>query len=112
MVNDDKPIIRVSEDGVSIYGTPWDGKDRLSTNTSARLAGIGLLERGDVDTAVPAVDGSSITELMRHSYRPTTADAMRATLGALIKITASVPIYRVAVTNSAHAAHVTHAAMA
>ena len=31
MVNDDKPLVHVKEDGVTVCGTPWDGKHRLST---------------------------------------------------------------------------------
>ena len=28
MVNDDKPLIRLTEDGAVVYGTPWNGKHR------------------------------------------------------------------------------------
>ena len=45
MVNDDKPLLRITKDGVIAYGTPWDGKHRLSTNTSVPLKGICILER-------------------------------------------------------------------
>ncbi|MBR6848766.1 MAG: hypothetical protein IKM88_00825, partial [Lachnospiraceae bacterium] len=35
MINDDKPLIRVNVDGNAvIYGTPWDGKHRLSNPIS------------------------------------------------------------------------------
>ena len=37
MVNDDKPLLRITKDGVIAYGTPWDGKHRLSTNTSVPI---------------------------------------------------------------------------
>lgn len=30
MVNDDKPLVRVAHGGAIAYGTPWDGKHRLS----------------------------------------------------------------------------------
>ena len=29
MVNDDKPLLKITETGVTVYGTPWDGKHRL-----------------------------------------------------------------------------------
>ena len=45
MVNDDKPLLRITKDGVIAYGTPWDGKHRLSANTSVPLKGICILER-------------------------------------------------------------------
>ena len=46
MVNDDKPLIRIDENGAVVYGTPWDGKHRLSTNTSVPLKALCVLERG------------------------------------------------------------------
>ena len=45
MVNDDKPLLQITKEGVIAYGTPWDGKHRLSTNTSVPLKGICILER-------------------------------------------------------------------
>lgn len=112
MVNDDKPILRVTGEGASIYGTPWDGKERLSTNVCVPLAGIGLLERAEQDSAEP-LDGSvAFTKLLSHSYRPVGAEAMRETLGALQRLSQQVPLWRVRVTNTGHAAHVTRAAMA
>lgn len=32
MVNGDKPLLHVTNKGVTAYGTPWDGKEHLSTN--------------------------------------------------------------------------------
>lgn len=47
MVNDDKPLVRVSEEGRPlVYGTPWDGKHHLSTNIAVPLRAIVVLERG------------------------------------------------------------------
>ena len=45
MVNDDKPLLRITKAGVIAYGTPWDGKHRLSSNISVPLKGICILER-------------------------------------------------------------------
>ena len=44
MVNDDKPLIRVNADGTAVaYGTPWDGKHRLSSNIAVPLRVICIL---------------------------------------------------------------------
>ena len=37
MINDDKPLIRISDGHAEIFGTPYNGKHRLGTNTSAPL---------------------------------------------------------------------------
>ena len=45
MVNDDKPLIRLTDDGAIVYGTPWDGKHRLSANISVPLKALCVLMR-------------------------------------------------------------------
>lgn len=39
MVNDDKPLLHITDSGVTAYGTPWDGKHRLSKNIEVPLKG-------------------------------------------------------------------------
>ena len=36
-INDDKPLLKVTENEVMVYGTPWNGKERISNNISAPL---------------------------------------------------------------------------
>lgn len=45
MVNDDKPLLKITEDGVTVFGTPWDGKHRLSSNISVPLKAVCILQR-------------------------------------------------------------------
>ena len=37
MVNDDKPIVRLIDGEFYVYGTPWNGKHRLSTNCKMKI---------------------------------------------------------------------------
>ncbi len=53
MVNDDKPFIRVEEDGVTAYGSPWDGKHHFSTNIAVPLKAICLLSRSKTNCIRP-----------------------------------------------------------
>ena len=57
MVNDDKPLIRVSKDGATIYGTPYNGKHRLGSNIAVPLKAVCLLERAQTNT-IREVDAS------------------------------------------------------
>ena len=46
MVNDDKPLIRIDGSGRAVaFGTPWDGKHRLSSNIAVPLRAVCALER-------------------------------------------------------------------
>ena len=58
MVNDDKPLLKLTEDGVLACGTPWDGKHHLSTNVCLPLRAICILERGEENEIHPRPDRS------------------------------------------------------
>ena len=45
-VNDDKPFLRLTENGVLLCGSPWMGKHGLGQNITVPLQGICLLRRG------------------------------------------------------------------
>ena len=47
MVNDDKPFLRLTETGVLVYGSPWNGKHGLGNNICVPLKAICILERGE-----------------------------------------------------------------
>ena len=53
MINDDKPMLRIREDGVRAYGTPWNGKHSLSRNTSAPVKAIAHLKRSEENRVEP-----------------------------------------------------------
>lgn len=44
-INDDKPVLRVGEDGVWAYGSPWSGKHALHTNTKAPVKALVFLQQ-------------------------------------------------------------------
>ena len=47
IINDDKPALRRIDGKWYAFGTPWCGKDGINANTSAPIAGICFLHRGD-----------------------------------------------------------------
>ena len=49
IINDDKPLIEIKDDYIYVYGTPWDGKHRLSNNTKVKLKSICILNRGNTN---------------------------------------------------------------
>ena len=46
MVNDDKPFLKWTPDGLMAYGSPWTGKHGLGNNVCFPLKGICILSRG------------------------------------------------------------------
>lgn len=68
MINDDKPMLRVSSDGVIAYGTPWCGKHRLGGNCSAPLKAIIRLERGEENRIEPMSSSEAFLLLLQQAY--------------------------------------------
>lgn len=46
MVNDDKPFLKLTEQGILACGAPWTGKHGLGCNVTVPLKGICILQRG------------------------------------------------------------------
>ncbi len=81
MVNDDKPLIRILEDDTAmIYGTPWDGKHRLSNNISVPLMAICILERASENCIREITKAEAYTMLLQQVYRPVEPESMQKTL--------------------------------
>ena len=68
MLNDDKPLLRVREDGVTVFGSPWDGKHRLSQNASAPLRAIARIERAPENRVEPMSRTEAFPVLLTQAY--------------------------------------------
>lgn len=68
MINDDKPMLRIGETGVRVYGTPWDGKHHLSRNASAKLKAIVNLTRDESNHIAPMSRADAFPVLMKQCY--------------------------------------------
>lgn len=68
MINDDKPMLKISESGVTVYGTPWDGKHHLSRNASAPLKAIVNLTRDESNHISPMSRADAFPVLMKQCY--------------------------------------------
>ena len=94
MINDDKPLLRLDEEGVTVYGTPWDGKHHRSTNTACPLKAICILSRGEVNHIVSLGKKAALPMLCQQSYRPADPAALRKTLSLVDRLGSSVKLYK------------------
>lgn len=111
MVNDDKPLIRISDSGAVIYGTPWDGKHRLSTNIAVPLKALCILERAEQNTIRQITAEEAYPMLLQQAYRPMDGMAMSKTLTLIDKLAASVCLWRLGCNTEIEAAQVAYDAM-
>lgn len=64
MVNDDKPFLRFTGDGILACGSPWSGKHGLDTNISVPLRGICILKRGP-ENQIRRIGAGECREMLR-----------------------------------------------
>lgn len=92
IINGDKPIIRV-EDDVTVYGTPWAGKEGYQKNTKAPLRAICIIKQGKTNSIVRLKNSEAINHLMRQVYMPHDAIALSKTLELLGKMIEKTPVH-------------------
>ena len=111
MVNDDKPLLHVAENGVTVYGTPWNGKHRLGNNIAVPLRAICLLERAEENSICEITCEEAVPVLLQQSYRPEDPEALLKTLSLLDRLTRLVRFYRLRCNMEPEAARVAYEAM-
>ena len=111
IINGDKPLISITPEEIRAWGTPWDGKERWSANTSAPIAGICQIGRGAENAIQRMKPEDALSVLYAQTYRPTTEAGMRKTLQLLLEISQRVPFWKLNCNMSEEAAEVSYAAM-
>jgi len=94
MVNDDKPLLRITENGVTAYGTPWDGKHHLSTNISVPLKAICVLTRSETNHIEKITPRECYTMLIQQTNRPKDSVLLLKTLKLIDRLSCSTELYR------------------
>lgn len=109
MVNDDKPFLRFTKDGVYAYGSPWTGKHGLGSNVYCPLKGICVLRRGTEDRIQPA-DSAEVREFLRQQcFVPEQGSEFAYSMvDNLLRL---VPVWKMECTKSFDAARVSYEAM-
>ena len=111
MVNDDKPLIRVTEQGATVYGTPWRGKHELGENISAPLSAICVLERAENNSIRPVTAREIYPMLLQQTHRPADPAKMVKTLTLIDRLGAAVGLYRLGCNMQIQAAKVAYEGM-
>lgn len=109
-VNDDKPLIHVSETGEAVvYGTPWCGKHRLGNNIRVPLKAICLLERSEENRIRRITRAEAYPMLMQQAYRPEDPEALRKTVALIDRM--DVEYYRLGCNMEREAAELSYRTM-
>ena len=64
LINDDNPFIRITDQGVMLYGTPWSGKTPCWRNVALPLGGIGRIRRSEENRFVHLEDVEAFVSVL------------------------------------------------
>ena len=70
MVNDDKPILKITPEECFVCGTPWNGKHRLGSNVVLPLKAVCVLEQAEKNSIQRMDAWELLPVLMQQSYHP------------------------------------------
>ena len=101
MVNDDKPFLKLTAEGVLAYGSPWTGKHGLGSNVCVPLGGICILRRGK-ENVIRRADRDRVLEFLKSQCTPPELTEV---------ITARVPLWEMECNKDPQAARIAHEAM-
>lgn len=108
MVNDDKPFVAITPEGLFLHGSPWSGKHGLDTNISVPLAGLCLLRRGSQNAIAPVAPEAALPILYKATFRPAEPRNFEALVQA---VAGGVPLWQLDCTKAPESALVASRAM-
>ena len=111
MVNDDKPFLKITENGVIAYGTPWNGKHRLGCNIAVPLKAICILERGEINHIQQIPPKNALSMIIQQTSRPMNGAQMLKYMDLIDGLSRKVAFYRMGCTISTDAAQLAYETM-
>ena len=111
MVNDDKPLIHITDNGVMAYGTPFNGKHQIGENIAVPLKAICILERSPDNHIERITRDDAYPMLVQQILRPRKPEQMAKTMQLIDLLAAQVQLYRLGCNMDISAAEVAYNAM-
>lgn len=111
MVNDDKPFLQITEDGVIAWGSPWNGKHRLGSNIGVPLKAICILTRSQDNWIKPIGIKEALPMLFQQSQRPQNPANMEKYMELIDKLANGVELWKMGCNMDPEAAVIAYEAM-
>jgi len=108
-INDDKPLLKVNDNDVIVYSTPWNGKERRGNNISAPLKAIIFLNRGETNTYRKINNKEEIyIKMLSQIYLPKEKSKREKALKIADKLLKNINFYEINVTKDIESAKMTY----
>jgi len=110
-INDDKPALRLRDGVWTAYGTPWSGKNDLSSPEGYPVGGIAFVERGDHNAIRRLSPVEAFPMVMAQTLKFLNRRRVERKLELLDQCLRTVPVWLLTCQNNDEAAYVSHRAM-
>ena len=94
IINDDKPVIRMIDGKVMVFGTPWSGKTDQNKNKAVPLQGICFLERAAENRIEVMPTREALHKILDQTIRPTDVEHMSILLDLLDRLLKNIKVYK------------------
>lgn len=111
IINGDKPLLRFTDGGLYIYGTPWCGKEYYHVNTRAPLCGLCFIERAADNRITRLSKSETVTRLFPQLLMPKDEKSVSLLLELAGRMIDTVPAFLLKCNMDKEAALVSHAAL-
>ena len=108
-INDDKPLLKVTDKELVIFGSPWNGKEKRGNNTFGNLKAIIFLNRGETNSYRKLDDKEEVYfRLLNQIYLPREKDKREKALQIMDIILKRINFYEINVNMDISAASMTY----
>lgn len=94
ILNDDKPAIRIMEDGIYSYGTPFSGKHDISENKKVKLKAICFIEQSKINFIRKVEPKEAVKLFFEQTFRSLNEENMMKFFDILDTILKEIPVYK------------------
>ena len=108
-INDDKPLLEVKDSIVTVFSTPWNGKERRGNNISSPLKAIIFLRRGESNSYRKIANKQEIyIKMLSQIYLPKEKSKREKALTIADKLLKNINFYEINVTKEIDSAKMTY----
>ncbi len=111
ILNDDKPAIRIMEDGIYAYGTPFSGKYDMSENKKVKLKAICFIEQAKTNSIRKLEPKEIICTFLKQTFNNLYEEEVQKFLDILEEILKEIPIYKLSCDMSKEAVQLSYQTM-
>lgn len=92
-INGDKPLIRIIDDQIYAFGTPWNGKEQYGTNSYAKLKAIAFIERDITNSIIHLPKIEVLPRIIHQILLPKDEDSLSKTFEILNEVVGKTNTY-------------------